>query len=93
MGIVKMGGGYFWLRFRRHFFRHRDFLRFKISKKKFLKIWILGVIEQCIGWFLYTHFQGDFLFGLTSSVTLPYTYLHGFISNIPITDLLTSLRQ
>ena len=43
------------------FFRHTDFLRFKISKKFFLKIWILGIIEKCIGWFLVYLFLGVFL--------------------------------
>ena len=36
MGITRMGF-YFLLRFRRHFFRHTDFRRFKVSKKIFLK--------------------------------------------------------
>ena len=34
MGIVEMGFIFF-LRFRRHFFRHTDFSRFKISKSFF----------------------------------------------------------
>ena len=36
MGITGIGF-YFCLRFRRHFFRHMDFLRFEISKKIGLK--------------------------------------------------------
>ena len=47
------------MRFRRHFFSHTEFLRFKISKKKF-KIQILGIIEKCIGCFLVYLFLGVF---------------------------------
>ena len=50
MGIAEIAF-YFLLTFRRPFFRHTDFLRFKILKKKIKKIQILGVTEKCIGWF------------------------------------------
>ena len=51
MGIVEMGF-IFSLRFRCNFFRHTDFLRFKISKFFFKKIQILGIIEKRIVCFL-----------------------------------------
>ena len=58
MGIVEIGF-VFCLRFRRHFFRHTDFSRFKISKKFVFKIQIFCVIEKCIGWVLvYPFFWG-----------------------------------
>ena len=60
MGIVEIGFVFF-LRFRRHFFRHTDFSRFKISKKFVFKIQIFCVIEKCIGWVLvYPFFGGGF---------------------------------
>ena len=51
----------FCLRFRRHFFRHTDFLGFKISNFFFKKIQILGVIEKYIGWVLVYPFLGVFI--------------------------------
>ena len=45
------------LRFRRHFFRHMDFLRFNISKK----IFFLNLDFRCISWFLVYPFLGIFL--------------------------------
>ena len=58
---MRKKGFIFCLRFKRHFFRHTDLWRFKISKKNFLKIWILDIIEKCIGCFLVYPFLGFFL--------------------------------
>ena len=59
MGIAEIGF-IFCLRFRRNFFRHTDFLRFKILKIFFFKIQILGITEKCIGCFLVYSFLGVF---------------------------------
>ena len=63
MGITRMGF-YFLLEIQASFyFSHTGFRRFKISKKFFLKIQILDIIEKCIRWVLVCPFLGVF-FGL-----------------------------
>ena len=63
MGITRMGF-YFLLEIQASFyFSHTGFRRFKISKKIFLKIQILDIIEKCIRWVLVCPFLGVF-FGL-----------------------------
>ena len=54
--VLRKLGFIFCLRFRRHFLRHTDFLRFKISKKNFKNFRFLGIIEKFIGWVLVYRF-------------------------------------
>ena len=69
MGITEIGF-YFLLEIQVPFFRHTDFLGFKILKKIFFKIQILGVIEKCIGQFLVYPFLGVFLIKSAKSMCI-----------------------
>ena len=70
MGIAEIDF-IFCLRFRRNFFRHTNFLRFKISKKNFLKKFRFQVSQKNVQVVsLHTHFQAFFFIKSTKRMCI-----------------------